>query len=95
MNDLSTYAAALSTKADIEAIHTRASDELRALAGGGPMGLTPDSVKQSPEFKAAQSVFNYWHARLRQFNAAFIRQYGKQYHAELRAKRESMMKGGN
>jgi hypothetical protein len=86
MNDLETYESALSAKLAIEAIHARASDELRAISGGGPMGLTPDSVKQSSEFRSAKSKFDHCHVRLKQFNAAFIKQYGRQYVADLRAR---------
>jgi hypothetical protein len=86
MNDFSTYSAARATIADIEAIYKRAGDELGALSGGGAMGLTPDSVKQSPEFRAAQSAFNYWHNRLRAANSEFLRLYKKEYHAERRAR---------
>lgn len=90
MNDLSTYRAAKQAKADIEAIYDRAGKELRALSGGGKMGLTPDYVKLSPEYRGKLSAFNYWHARLRQFNTAFLRQYG----AEYRKERQSLNRKG-
>lgn len=82
MNDLSTYPAALQCKRDIDAMVKRTSDELRAISGGGPMGLTPDSVKQTQEFRAKQTCFNYWHNKQRQFNTEFLRLYGGQYRAD-------------
>lgn len=89
MNDLSSYWSAMISKREIERIHAKASEELRALSGGGPMGMTPDKVKQSPEYRAALSCFNYWQARLCQFNAAFLKAYGREYRAEMRKARES------
>lgn len=32
----------------------QASHALKKLSGGGVMGLTPDSVKSTPEYQAAQ-----------------------------------------
>lgn len=36
----------------------------------GPMGLTPDEVKVSPEFRAAKSAYDKAFEALRRFNAA-------------------------
>lgn len=84
MNDLSTYKAALQCKLDIEAMVKRTSDELRAISGGGAMGLTPDHVKQSLEYRGKLACFNYWHNRQREFNAKFLRLYGREYRADMR-----------
>ena len=46
-----------------------ASATLRAIpgVGGGPMGLTPDAVKASPEYRAARAACDAAHLRLRAF----------------------------
>jgi hypothetical protein len=48
----------------------RTSKALRAIPGigGGPMGLTPDSVKNSPEYKAARAAWTKAWNELRAFN---------------------------
>ncbi len=42
----------------------------------GPMGLTPDGVKASPEWKTAKAKYDDAFKRLRAFNA----QYAKELH---------------
>lgn len=46
-----------------------ASKKLKAIAGGGTMGLTPDSVKASPEYKQAKAEYSAAFARVRAFNS--------------------------
>ena len=48
----------------------RASAALGTVAGlgSGPLGLTPDSVKQSPEYREAKANYDEAFARLRWFN---------------------------
>ena len=84
MNDLSTYKAALQCKLDIEAMAKRTSQELRAISGGGLLGLTPDHVKKTSKWKAAVFCFNYWHHKQRKFNAEFLRLYGVEYRNDMR-----------
>lgn len=51
----------------LEAAHKAASDALQAFPRG-PMGLTPDRVKASPEWQAAQRAYQKAHRDLRNFN---------------------------
>lgn len=49
----------------------------------GPMGLTPDTVKASPEFKLAKRNFNQAFEQLRMFNKFYL----KTFKAEIKADR--------
>lgn len=48
----------------------------------GPMGLTPDHVKASPEFRAASAAYNTAFQKLRQFNSSYVKTYAKELRAE-------------
>lgn len=80
-----TFEQALAAKCDIERLSRDASDRLRALSGGGPMGLTPDDVRASPEWRAAKADFDEAFSVERAFNQAFLRAFGRQYR-EMRRK---------
>lgn len=69
----------------LEAAVKAAGQAVRAFPRG-PNGLTPDSVKTSPEFAAAKRVCDLAFAALREFNGSFVRAYKKEIRAE-RAKR--------
>ena len=64
------------------------SATLRAIpgVGSGPMGLTPDAVKFSPEFRAADLAFKYAFANLRAFNDRYTKEFKKEVRAARRAK---------
>ncbi len=56
----------------LRAEYKAASDALNAIPGlsSGPMGLTPDSVRSSPEYRAARAASDRAFQALRRFNAA-------------------------
>lgn len=54
--------------------------------GSGTMGLTPDSVKSSPEYRAARARWEEAFATLRRINAEGPRLYRKEMKAERRAR---------
>lgn len=54
----------------------------------GSMGLTPDHVKESPEFQQAKRSFDASFRRLRDFNALFLKKFKKQYRAYMSEKRQ-------
>lgn len=62
-----------------------ASKVLKDIVGDevGPMGLTPDHIKFSPEYQSALATFNHANARSRAFNGPFVKQFKKEL-AELR-----------
>lgn len=55
--------------------------------GTGAMGLTPDSVRNSPEYKAAREAFSQSFARLRAFNAFFVKAFKTELKEERNTKR--------
>jgi hypothetical protein len=68
-----------------------ATDTLNAitdeLAGDAPriMGLTPDSVKADPRWKAAKSKVDRLFQTLRRFNTGYTRQFKRELAAQHRA----------
>lgn len=86
-----TYAIAKAVKAELEKARDDASRALSAIAGvgSGSMGLTPDQIKQSPEYRAARRAYVQRHADLAAFNARFVKQYATELAAE-RARRRSV-----
>jgi hypothetical protein len=59
------------------------------LAGDAPriMGLTPDSVKADPRWKAAKSKVDRVFQTLRRFNVGYTRQFKREIAAQHRANR--------
>lgn len=53
----------------------------------GAMNLTPDDVKASPDYRAAKARYDKAFAKLRAFNASFVKKYKKELRAERDAKR--------
>jgi hypothetical protein len=51
----------------------------------GAMGLPPESVRLSPEYRAAKARTDKAFARLRAFNGVFVKRFAK----ELRAERDA------
>ena len=82
-------ARAVYARLDLEA--AAASRALRGIAGvgAGAMGLTPDSVKASPEYRRARLAYDSSAATLRDYAKTFMRQHGKQYRADLLREREA------
>ena len=48
----------------------------------GPMNLTPDAVRATPEFQAAKRQFDRAFQRLRAFNARFVKDWKLSIRAE-------------
>lgn len=48
----------------------------------GPTGLTPDIVKEAPEWRAAKARVDKAFARLRSFNATFVKRFAKELRTE-------------
>lgn len=66
-----------------------ASCAWRAISGGGPMGLTPDSVKAGPQWKAAAARYRQAAARLASLNGLALRHYRAECRASAMARREA------
>lgn len=79
-----TYEEAKDAISRIDAEVSAASAMLQAFPKG-PMGLTPDEVKSSPEWQAAKRLFDVQFSRLRSLNGWYV----KAFKAEIRAARNS------
>lgn len=55
----------------------------------GPMGLTPDEVKSSPEWQAAQHNFARAFQVLREFNGSYTKTFAAELKHERQARREA------
>lgn len=53
----------------------------------GPMGLTPDAVKATPEFKTAKTNFDRAFAALREHNAYMTKNFSAEMKAERAARK--------
>lgn len=89
-----TFAIAKAVQAELERARDDASRALNALAGvgTGAMGLTPDSVKASPDYRAARRAYDQRHADLAAFNARFVKQYATELAADRAARRQASLK---
>lgn len=78
---------------NIERQVKEASERLNAIPGigSGPMGLTPDSVKQSLEYRMANHAYRDAHARLRGINTVLTRGFADELREERRQKREALL----
>ena len=50
----------------------------------GPMGLTPDAVKFSPEFRSAKTAYDTAAAKSRKFRSAYSKAFAKEIREEHR-----------
>ena len=82
-----TYTEAKAMGAAIEARLKAASAAMPKGTGSGPMGLTPDAIKFSPEYRAAKLVVDRTMRELREFNRWFVPTFKKEISAEIRARR--------
>jgi hypothetical protein len=55
----------------------------------GAMGLTPDHVRATPEWRAANGRFKKAFAALRAFNAVYVKMFKKELIAQRDARREA------
>lgn len=84
------YAEAKAVRDELEKARNDAANALQRLPGIGTcqMGLTPDSVKQSPAYRAARRAYGQRHADLAAFNARFVKEYATEIAAD-RARRRA------
>lgn len=82
-----TYEIYISSITALEADAQKWSDKLQSLKGSTkqPMGLTPDHIKFSPEFKEARKAYNAFHNGIRKLNRLAPKVYLKRRAAERRA----------
>lgn len=80
-----TYAAAKAMAAALWDANSAASRALGQFPTG-PMGLTPDEVKATPEFQAAKAAFDRSFQALRRYNGAYTRIYKHEIRADRRGR---------
>ena len=78
------YAIARAVGALLEAEHKRASAALKALpgVGTGPMGLTPDAVKFSPEYRTLKAAADAAWEAVRRHNGMMVKRYAREMRQE-------------
>lgn len=81
-----TFAEMLKTRDALDAEVIATGAKLRSYPRGN-MGLTPDAVKATPEWKQDHAAFSSAMAGLRKFNTDFLRHYAKEWRAEHAARR--------
>lgn len=70
-------------QAELEAQVKELGSILRSMSGGDSMGLTPDYIKKSPEWREAKAAYNEAFRELQSFNKWFT----KTFKSEIRADR--------
>lgn len=85
-----TYNECKAMRAAAEAELREASMRLtRAGAGSGPSGLTPDSVKATPEYRAARYDTDRAFSRLRRINVYIVATFPNENRADHMAARQA------
>lgn len=89
------FTIAKQTAALLDAHYSAACKNLSAIPGisSGPMGLTPDNVKARPDYRIAKAAFDKAFAKMRAFNAVYVKQYKKELAAERKARRDALCVG--
>lgn len=77
-------------------LESQAKAAAKALAaipgiGSGTMGLTPDSVKQSREYREAKALYSSAHEALRKLNAGNVKRFALELRREREAARAARM----
>ncbi len=74
-------------RANIEAARTVASDRLHAIPGigSGPMGLTPDAIRATPEYRSAKYQYDGAFLALQHHNGKYCREFASEIRADIHA----------
>jgi len=83
-----TYLEALQIRDELDRTVDNASKRLNAYPKGA-MGLTPDSVKATPEWQADSKKFNACMKLAQNFNRMFVKQFKKEWKATLLERRNA------
>ena len=88
-----TYTEYREQKGRLQAALKRASEAMEMFPRG-PMGLTPDDVKASQEWKIAKGEQDRAFAQLRAFNGLHVKRFRQEDALALEAGRAAKLKGG-
>ena len=83
------YTVACATKNNLEAALKAAAGNFPTGTGTGAMGLTPDHIKQSIEYRSARAKYNQAHDALAYFNRFFCRHFKREIAADRAAARRT------
>jgi hypothetical protein len=72
------YTQAKARRDQLEAEADRTGHALKALSGGGLMGMTPEHVRATPEWKAAKHTADAAFAALQAFNTVYVRRFKRE-----------------
>lgn len=81
---MATYTEAKANRDALSAEVDRLSALLNAFPKAGPLRLTPDDVKSSPEFRMTKSFYDAAFAQLRKVNSEFTKTRAKEIRDERR-----------
>lgn len=87
------YAQAKARHAQLHAEYERTGRALKALSGGGPMGLTPAAVRATPEWQNAKHAADAAFAALRAFNEEYTRRFKREIAQDRDARRAGLGDG--
>jgi len=88
------YRAIYTALNDAEILANRALNAIPGV-GSGPIGLTPDAVKFSPEYRAAKAACDTAKALHDGFAKPFARIFAKQIRADINARRAAKLAQNN
>jgi acetyl/propionyl-CoA carboxylase alpha subunit len=78
------YAEAKQRSDELEAEYLRTGRALKALSGGGPMGMTPAEVRATSEWKAAKREADAALAAFRNFNEVYVHRFKREIQQDRR-----------
>ena len=81
-----TYLEAKTTSETLTAEVYRLAAALRVFPKDGPMGLHSDTVRATPEYRAAKPAYAAAFERLRAFNGRFVKVFAKEIREDRRAR---------
>lgn len=87
------FAAYVAARDLLESQAMAAAKALAAIPGigSGAMGLTPDSIKQSRDYREARAVHEAAHGALRALNAGNVKRFARELRQEREARRAARM----
>jgi hypothetical protein len=78
------YAEAKARQAELEAEAKRTTQALKAVAGDHPMGLTPDAIKATPEWKTAKRESDAAFRALQNYNTTYVSRFKSEIQQDRR-----------
>ena len=87
---MGSFSIALSAQSQLNEVLDFANEALSKYPKGD-MGLTPDHIKATPQWQAEKRAFENAMRNLREFNAAMLRKYKKEYRQHVAKERATKL----